>query len=67
MNLIQTGFSKKKYLVNMNNEIFNGLNFLEGMQLMYPYPIFQCPLIRLVHLVHCIDEVRDQHHEHNQH
>jgi len=51
----------------MNNEIFNGLNFLEGMQLMYPYPIFQCPLIRLVHLVHCIDEVRDQHHEHNQH
>jgi hypothetical protein len=66
MNRIQTEFFKeKKNLVNLNDELFNGRDFLEGMRLMYPYPIFQYPLIRLVRLVHCTDEVSDQHLGHN--
>ncbi len=37
------------------------------MRLKYPYPIFRCPWIRLVHRFHCRDEELDQHHEHNPH
>ncbi len=58
-------FSRRKFLVNLNEELFNGKDFLEGMRLMCPYPIFRYPLIQLVRLVHCIDEAWDQHLEHN--
>ena len=55
------------YKINNGKWLFNELNFLQETRVMYLYPIFQCPLIQLVHHVHCINEVQDQHHVHIEH